>query len=482
MAGGQVTRVLSVASECAPLVKTGGLADVVGALPAALAPEEVEMRVLVPGYPAVMGKLESARTLYEDPGLFGGPARILAARAADLDLIVIDAPHLFARDGNIYIGPDGRDWPDNPERFAALSWVAARIGAEGAGDWRPHIIHAHDWQAGLVPEYLHHMGNPHRVRTVLTIHNIAFHGLAEPQRIGALRLSRNRFTREGFEFWGRVSTLKAGLVGADQLTTVSPTYATELMRDEFGMGFDGVMRERRKALSGILNGIDETAWNPAADTSIASAFDSPDGKAANTKALRAELGLPAASGPLCVVVSRLTEQKGLDLLLECLPSLLGRGGQLALLGSGETWMEDAFRNAARDDNVAVRIGYDEALAHRLIAGGDAILVPSRFEPCGLTQLYGLRYGTIPLVALTGGLADTVINASPAGLAAGAATGIQFHPVTADALRDALDRLCDLYADKPTWTRMQANAMRHPVGWAHSARAYAALYRDLAPVT
>jgi starch synthase len=464
------------------LVKTGGLADVVGALPAALAAEGVQMRTLLPGFPAVMAAITETAHLYDDPDLFGGPARIIAATASGLDLIVIDAPHLYSRPGNIYLGPDGRDWADNPERFAALSWVAARIATEGAGDWRPHVIHAHDWQAGLVPEYLHQMGNPHRVKTILTIHNIAFHGLADPRRLSALRLSANRYTREGFEFWGRVSALKAGLVGSDRLTTVSPTYAAELMRDEFGMGLDGVMRQRRGVLSGILNGIDEDAWNPATDTAIASPYATPAGKSANKQALCTEMGLPNAAGPLCVVVSRLTEQKGLDLLLESLPTLLARGGQLALLGSGDKWMEDAFRNAARDDNVAVRIGYDESLSHRLIAGGDAILVPSRFEPCGLTQLYGLRYGTIPVVALTGGLADTVINASPAALAAQAATGIQFTPVTADSLRGALDHLCDLHADTAIWTQMQDNAMRQPVGWGPSAKAYAGLYRDLVPAT
>jgi starch synthase len=438
------------------------------------------MRVLLPGYPAVMAETRAAKVLTEESDLFGGPARLLEARVAGLDLLVIDAPHLFARPGSIYLGADGRDWPDNPQRFAALSWIGARIGAEGAGGWRPHIIHGHDWQAGFVPEYLHLTGNSAAVRTVLTIHNIAFQGLSEPQRMAALRLPRRRFTPEGFEFWGRVSALKAGLVGADRLTTVSPTYAEELMRDEFGMGLDGVIRQRRAVLSGILNGIDETVWNPATDGAIAARYHDPAGKAANTAALRQELGLAPAGGPLCVVVSRLTEQKGLDLLLEALPELLERGGQLGLLGTGEAWMEDAFRAAAGDGRVAVRIGYDEALAHRMMAGGDAILVPSRFEPCGLTQLYGLRYGTIPLVALTGGLADTVINASPAALAAGAATGIQFSPVTADVLRGALARLCALYSDREAWLQMQRNAMRQPVGWSPSARAYAALYRDLVP--
>lgn len=470
--------VLSVASECAPLVKTGGLADVVGALPAALAAEGVAVRTLIPGYPAVLSAVTVTGTVMEDRDLFGGPARVLAATAAGLDLLVVEAPHLFNRKGAIYLGPDGRDWPDNPERFAALSWIAARIGAEGADGWRPEVIHCHDWQAGFVPEYLALMGAAGRVGTVLTIHNIAFQGPAPSDRLDRLRLPRHRFTKEGFEFWGRISALKAGLIGADRLTTVSPSYAAELMTPEFGMGMDGVIRDRRAALSGILNGIDEAVWNPATDPAI-TPYTGPAGKAANTAALRAELGLPAAAGPLCVVVSRLTEQKGLDLLIRALPALTGRGGQLALLGSGEPWLEDAFRAASADANIAVRIGYDEGLSHRMIAGGDAILVPSRFEPCGLTQLYGLRYGTIPVVALTGGLADTVINASPAALAMGVASGIQFHPVTADALAGALDRLCDLFADRDTWGRMQVNAMAQPVGWGPSARAYAALYEQVA---
>jgi starch synthase len=474
-----MTAVLSVASECAPLVKTGGLADVVGALPAALASEGVQMRTLLPGYPAVMKALTASKIVMTDPDLFGGPARLLAGHAAGLDLLVLDAPHLFDRAGSIYLGPDGRDWPDNPERFAALSWVAALIGKDGVAGWKPDVIHAHDWQAGFVPEYLHLMGGTGKTGTILTIHNIAFHGLAEMGKLPILRLPRARFSRDGFEFWGRISALKAGLIGSDRLTTVSPTYASELMRDEFGMGLDGVMRARRGVLTGILNGIDETAWNPGTDTAI-KPYTSAKGKAANKVALRREFDLPEAQGPLCVVISRLTEQKGLDLLLETLPLLLQKGGQLALLGSGDKAMEHAFQNAARDANVGVRIGYDEALSHRMMAGADAILVPSRFEPCGLTQLYGLRYGTIPVVALTGGLADTVINASPAALGVQAATGIQFHPVTADALAGAIDQLCTLYGDTDTWARMQANAMRQPVGWGPSARAYAAVYRDVTP--
>jgi starch synthase len=467
-------RVLSVASECAPLVKTGGLADVVGALPAAIAANGVEMRTLLPGYPAVLEALGKAEAIAEYDNLFGGAATVLAAKGEGLDLLVIKAAHLYERPGSIYLGPDGKDWPDNPERFAALSKVASDIGTAGAGGWVPDLLHGHDWQAGLMMEYLPDDGRP---ATVLTIHNIAFHGLAGAEKIADLGLDPLRFTPDGYEYWGKVSALKAGLMRADRLTTVSKTYAAELMRPEFGMGLDGVMRARRDVLTGILNGIDETIWNPETDPLI-TPYKTLKGKTANTASLRAELGLPAAEGPLCVVVSRLTEQKGLDLLLQALPTLLERGGQLALLGSGEPSLEAAFRAATRDPNVAVHIGYDEALSHRMMAGGDAILVPSRFEPCGLTQLYGLRYGTVPLVALTGGLADTVINASPAALARGVATGVQFAPVTADALRVALDDLCDLYADPARWRQLQKNGMKHPVGWDQSASAYAALYSEV----
>lgn len=295
-------------------------------------------------------------------------------------------------------------------------------------------------------------------------------------RAKALGIAKADLTREGLEYWGQISALKAGLLHADRLTTVSPTYARELMTPEFGMGLDGVLRMRREDLSGILNGIDLDVWSPGVDSHI-KPYKTPRGKAANKAALRAEFGLPDADGPLCVVVSRLTDQKGLDLLRDALPALLGRGGQLALLGSGDPTLEAAFRDFDHP-NVSARIGYDEALSHRMMAGGDAILVPSRFEPCGLTQLYGLQYGTIPVVALTGGLADTVIPATPATMAKEVATGVQFHPVTAEALTNALTQLCDLFEQHKLWSKMQRNAMAHPVGWAPSAAAYAALYADL----
>jgi len=477
-----MTKVLSVTSECAPLVKTGGLADVAGALPAALKQKGVHMRTLLPGYPAVMAavaKVDTPKSVVCFDALFGGPAKVWEVQVAGLDLLVLDAPHLFDRAGSIYLNDEGLDWPDNPERFAALSYTAAHIAMNGAGGWVPDLVHGHDWQAGLTPEYLHGMANgADHPPFVMTIHNIAFHGTTSADRLGALKLDAWRFTSEHFEFWGQISAIKAGLMGAAKINTVSNTYAAELMTPEFGMGLEGVLRARQTDVTGIVNGIDVDVWNPATDPEIAR-YKTPKGKVKAKKALQAEFGLPEADGPLCVLVSRLTSQKGIDLLIDALPNLLARGGQLALLGSGDTDLEVALLElASQHKAVSVKIGYDEALSHRMIAGGDAILVPSRFEPCGLTQLYGLRYGTLPVVALTGGLADTVINASPAALAVDVATGVQFSPVTSETFATALGRLCDLYADNDTWEKMQRNAMKQPVGWQTSAAAYGELYAQV----
>lgn len=470
-----MTRVLSVASECAPLVKTGGLADVVGALPGALAPHGIDMRTLLPGYPAVMSALKRAKTVVEFPDLFGGEARVLAGKASGLDLLVLDAPHLFDRGAGIYLNEAGVDWPDNPQRYAALCKAGCEIANGALHDWAPDVVHCHDWQGGLLPYYIARSHAP--IPTVLTIHNIAFQGLAPANLCEELGISADDFGKNGVEYWGKISALKTGLSFADKITTVSPTYAQELMTVEFGMGLEGVMRDRRADLLGVLNGIDDQVWNPVTDAEVIN-YKTPPGKKRNKTVLREEFGLGDAAGPLCVVISRLTDQKGLDLLLQALPSLLDRGGQLALLGSGDRALEAAFQKAAEHANVGVRIGYDEALSHRMMAGADAILVPSRFEPCGLTQLYGLRYGTVPLVALTGGLADTIIPASPAALARQVATGVQFHPVTAEALQNALGQLCDLYDQPKLWSKMQRNAMAQPVGWDHSSAAYATLYQDL----
>ncbi|MCB1333675.1 MAG: glycogen synthase GlgA [Roseivivax sp.] len=465
-----MTRVLSVTSECVPLVKTGGLADVAGALPGALAAHGVDMRTILPGYPKVLSAQPEAKPVHRFDDLFGGPAAVLRGTLGDTVLYILDAPHLYNRSGSIYLGPDGQDWPDNPFRFAALCMAAAVIATDGIDGWAPQVLHLHDWQAGLTPVYLQQRGATH-VKTLATVHNIAFQGLAPAHLRGALALPEAGFTRDGYEYWGKISALKAGLVYATRLSTVSPTYAEELMTPEFGMGLEGLLRQRAADLTGILNGIDEAVWQPP--------YSDLTGKAEHKRALQQEFGLDPAEGPLCVVIARLTGQKGLDLLLEALPALLAQGGQMIVLGSGEPELEAAFRQAAKTQpGVAVYIGYDEALSRRMMAGADATLVPSRFEPCGLTQLYGLRFGTIPVVSLTGGLADTIINASAAGLAAGVATGLQFHPVTGLALANAFTRLGALYRQRDVWAQMVRNAMAHPVGWDSSARAYADLFAEM----
>jgi len=469
-------RVLSVASECVPLVKTGGLADVVGALPAALAAVGWDMRVLIPAYRALRAEAKSWPVVLEEPDLWGGTGRVLAGEVAGVSLLLLDAQHLYDREGGPYSSTKG-EYPDNAIRFAALSWVAARIAREGLAGWKPGILHAHDWQAGLAPAYLAYHGNG-GVKSVITVHNIAFQGWSPAQMLGVLRLPGHAFHSEALEYFGGISSLKSGLVTADWITTVSPSYAAELMRPEFGMGLQGVIAARGAVVSGILNGVDCGVWDPAtADPPFGA--KTMAGKATARAELCAEFGLKVP-GPLAIVVSRLTDQKGIDLLPAVIPDLVAGGGGLIVLGSGEPAMEGAMRALATrfPGRVAVKIGYDETLSHRLFAGADAVLVPSRFEPCGLTQMYGLRYGTLPVVSLVGGLADTVIGVSPATLAANAATGVTFHPVDAVALRQALAKLLELYRQPRLWAKVRANAMAHPVGWEPSAAAYGGLYARL----
>ncbi|PWJ21284.1 glycogen synthase GlgA [Jannaschia seohaensis] len=473
-------QILFVASECAPFVKTGGLADVIGAVPKALAPLGARVRVLLPAYPALSAQVAQGAEVMALDDLMGGPARVLAIEAQGVDLLLLDAPHLYDRPGNIYLGPDGRDWHDNWARFAALSRVGAMVAQGALGDWAPDVVNAHDWQAGLVPAYLAEAGT--RVPSVVTIHNIAFQGVFGPEILGQIGLPGHWHSVDRGEYYGGFSYLKAGLMACDRITTVSPTYARELMRGEFGMGLDGVMRARRADLSGIVNGIDLDAWNPETDPALPAPYGARTlgRKAANRDALMVRFGLEPGSGPLFCVVSRLTEQKGLDLLLEAIPTLLARDARLALLGSGEKWMEDAFSGAAarHAGRIGTVIGYDEGLSHLMQGGSDAILIPSRFEPCGLTQLYGLRYGTVPVVARTGGLADTVIDANPAAIEAGVATGVQFSPIDALGLQDAINRTCDLFEDQTGWAAMQRRGMKQPVGWNSSAQAYLSLFRSL----
>jgi starch synthase len=474
--------VLSVASEAYPIIKTGGLADVVGALPAALKAEGVATRTLLPGYPDVLKALGSAEEVFHWPNFFGGAARLLGGSHADLDLLVIDAPHLFARPGNPYTAPDGADWPDNAIRFAALGRVAADIGQGLIPSLVPDVVHAHDWQAGLTHAYLQYGDRP-RPGTVMTVHNLAYQGQFPRELLGAIGLPAESFAIDGVEYYGAIGFLKAGLLFADRITTVSPTYALEIQMPEAGMGLDGLLRGRKDRLSGILNGIDTSVWNPATDPRIASPYNAEklDDRAANKAALQRRLGIRVAPEAFLLgVISRLSWQKGLDLLLENLPLLLRDGMQMALLGSGEPDLERRYREVAESNpgQIGVSLGYDENLAHLIQAGADALIVPSRFEPCGLTQLCALRYGAVPVVSSVGGLADTVIDAGEAAVTRDAATGVQFSPVTAENLADALRRANALFHDQTVWRKLQNNGMAIDVSWRRSARQYADLYRQI----
>jgi starch synthase len=476
---------LSVASEIYPLIKTGGLADVAGALPGALAREGVTTRTLTPGYPSLLAKLETVTPARDYPALFGGPARLLDARGGGLDLFVLDAPHLFDRPGSPYLGADGRDWPDNALRFAALSRVGADLAKGELGGFVPEVVHVHDWQAALTPAYLHYDGGP-RPGVVLTIHNLAFQGHFPASLLGALWLPPRAMSIDGVEYFQGVGFLKAGLQFADRITTVSPTYAREIMTPQFGMALDGLLRARASSVEGIVNGIDDVVWNPATDPQLAQNYSAlrVDQRPRNKAALQQRFALATSyETPLFGLVSRLTRQKGVDLLLDSLPALIGHGAQLALLGAGEKLFQDGFAAAAAEHAGAVGcvFGYDEALAHLMQAGADFILVPSRFEPCGLTQLCALRYGAMPVVARVGGLADTVIDANDAALGAGVATGVQFSPPDVPALSYAIERAIGLYRDVATMRRIRLNGMRADVSWRGPAKRYAAIYRSLAKV-
>lgn len=472
-------KILSVASEVFPLVKTGGLADVVGALPAALAQQNVKVITLMPGYPAAMKALENYEIVYTSDNLFGGAARLLWGKAKGLELFVLDAPHLFDRPGNPYLGPDGKDWPDNSKRFAALATVAAEIGRGLVADFVPEIIHCHDWQAGLVPAYVRYGGGP---KTIMTVHNLAFQGHFPASIFGTLGLPASAFSIDGVEYFGGVGYLKAGLQCSDAITTVSPTYAREIMTVEDGMGLDGLLRARSPVVYGIVNGIDTDIWNPADDANIAQAYTAKhlEKRETNKRAIEKRFGLKSGDGLLYCIVSRLTLQKGMDLVASAVPKLMELGGRLAILGSGDAALESSLKTAMASypGRVGIATAYDEPLSHLLQAGSDTILIPSRFEPCGLTQLYGLRYGCVPVVARVGGLADTVVDANDAALSAHAATGIQFSPVTQEALEHALERTSALYADKAAWASLQQAGMKSDVSWTRSAARYAELYRAL----
>ena len=468
-------RVLHVAAEVYPLVKTGGLADVVAALPQALAEAGADVRLLLPGMPAILDAVQSARTVLTIGPCFGAMrVQVLLARmpGSGMPVYVVDAPHLYWRDGGPYQAGNGQAWPDNLQRFALLGWVAAHMATEDIDpQWTPELLHAHDWHAAMACAYLAD-ALASNVASVFTVHNLAFQGLFDHHDWALLGLGSRFMTPAGLEFHGQLSFMKAGLKFADKVSTVSPTYAREIATPEFGSGLDGVIRGRGDAVSGILNGIDRMVWNPATDSALAACYDINrlDGKQRCRQALQQQLGLaPDAKSLLVSLVSRLTAQKGLNLVLQALPELVAAGVQLAVQGTGDKALEAALRMAAlsHPGRVAVHIGYDEARAHQLVAGADVIAVPSRFEPCGLTQMYGLRYGTPPVVRRVGGLADTVHEGR---------NGFVFDAATPGAFAQAVLRAQRLRQSAPDWSALQATGMAQNLSWAGPAAQYIALYQ------
>ena len=479
-------KVLHVGAEVVPFIKTGGLADVLGALPQALIAEGADVRLLLPGLPSIIGSFENLQTVFEFGPLFGAlriTLRLGRMPGSGVPAYVIDAPYLYRRDGGPYQGRDGEEWADNLQRFALLGWVGAHLAAgELDPGWVPDLLHAHDWHAAMACAYV--AAHPAtRAATVFTVHNLAYQGLFASLDFNLLGLPSRFMASSGLEYHHQLSFMKAGLKFAHAITTVSPTYAGEIATHEFGFGLDGVIRGRGAAVHGILNGVDGAIWNPATDADLAERYTPKKlaGKARCKAALQAELALAQRPEALVFgVVSRLTSQKGLDLLLEALPGLLQRGGQLALQGTGDPALEAAFVAAAQahKGSVAVRIGYDESFAHRLIAGADAIVVPSRFEPCGLTQLYGLRYGTLPIVRRVGGLADTVVDATEGALQADRATGFAFDAATPAALDEALCRATAAFEQPRHWKQLMLRAMAQDFSWGGAARRYMSLYAEL----
>ncbi len=483
-------KVLHVAAEVFPLIKTGGLADVVGALPQALIAQGADARLLLPGLPAIQDAVLHQKKVCDLGSVFGAVNVSLwlgQMPQSKVKVYLICAPYLYARDGGPYQAADGSEWSDNLQRFGLLGWVGAHLGAGGLDpDWTPQVLHAHDWHAAMACAYV--AAHPaRRVATVYTVHNLAYQGLFAMADFHMLGLPSRLLAASGLEFHNQLCLMKAGLKFADRVTTVSPSYAAEIATPEFGCGLDGVIRGRASDVSGILNGVDGAVWNPQTDTGLAHRYSRADvgGKAECKRQLQTELGLDvSAKAAVFAVVSRLSSQKGLDLVLASLPAVLRSGAQLVVQGSGDPLLEAAFLEAARQHphQVAVRIGYDESWAHKLIAGADVMLVPSRFEPCGLTQLYALRYGTLPLVRRVGGLADTVVNAtatSAAGLAQEAATGFVFDEATASALQAEVTRALGFFEQPALWDTLMQQAMAQDFSWHQPARDYMSLYDSIA---
>ena len=461
------------------------LADVSASLPRALADLGVDIRLILPGYPQALRAATDKTVIAVLRDRWGsGVTRLVSARMPDsrLPVWLVDCPELFNRDGGPYQDEHGRDWPDNAQRFAHLSAIAAKIATgKLIPDWRADVVHGNDWHTGLLPILVNGC-EYQRPATLFTIHNLAFQGLFPAATMSTLDLPESLFTPAGIEFYGHMSYLKAGIRFSDRLTTVSPSYAREILTAEGGCGLDDLLRDR----AADTVGIDYEIWDPSSDSYLPATYGSKDlaGKAVCKARLQSDLGLTSAPHtPLIIWVSRIAHQKMADIALDAIPAMLERNIQVAVLGQGEVALEDRFRRLGElfPGRMAVRIGYEQQLAHRLYAGGDILLHPSRFEPCGLTPLYALRYGTIPVVRHVGGLADTIVDATVDTIRADTATGFAFHEETAGGLLDCVDRALEIYQQSAMWRRMQVCAINQDFSWSASARRYLAMYRELAPM-
>lgn len=476
-------KILFATSEVYPLVKTGGLADVAASLPRALLKLGQEVKILLPAYSSVLEKAKSVGTKeVAKIEVDGYSVSLKQTRLPGTKVVVwlVDIPEFFERPGNPYCGPDGNDWPDNHKRFYVFAKVAELIALDQVNlNWKPSIVHCNDWQTGLIPALL--SLHPQRPATVFTIHNLAYRGLFSYQGFAELNLPAVFWHHERLEFYGQMSFMKGGLAFADHITTVSPSYAQEIQTPEFGCGLDGLMRYRSDALVGILNGIDTDEWNPGTDAHLSCNYNrrTLGNKVKNKLALQEELGL-AIDGdiPLLGFVGRLVDQKGVDLILSQMKELLNENCQLVILGSGFPHYEQALTSIAAQYplKVAVALGYNESFAHRIEASSDIFLMPSIFEPCGLNQMYSLRYGTLPIVHAVGGLRDTVFETtledSPE-----ITNGFVFNGATAEELFSAIQRAINLFQQKDQWKKLQLNAMSKDFSWDVSAKEYLAIYEQ-----
>ncbi|MDV6343090.1 glycogen synthase GlgA [Nitrosomonas sp. Is37] len=482
-------QVLFITPEVYPLCKTGGLGDVSAALPAALRELNVDIRLLLPGYPSVMSGLKYKRKVAEFNDLLHFPpatlwsAKLSVNHSKNVPVYIIDCPALYQREGGIYLDTAGQGWSDNALRFGLLSKIGAILASDASPlTWFPEIVHCNDWQTGLTPAYLHfHPGK--KAATIMTIHNLAFQGCFPPDTVAQLGLPAVSFNMNGVEYYGNLSFIKAGLYYADRISTVSPSYAREIQQAPLGFGLQGLLAARSQHIYGIVNGIDTMEWDPATDSHLSKNYSSNNltAKKANKLALQQVIGLEVDSDILLfAAISRFTEQKGYDLILEIAPQLVQIPAQLVLLGSGNAILEERVIKLADTypGKIAAHIGFNEALSHLVEAGADSFLMPSRFEPCGLNQMYSQRYGTPPLVHATGGLIDTVVDCTPATLADGSASGFQFHDMTPEAFLVGIQRVVAAYRNKPVWRQLQKNGMRKDFSWRASAMAYLEIYQSL----